>query len=375
MPPAPGAHDIVRPVNRAKGESQKTPRNAANPPRGGRGHARRARDVLVVLAVLALAACRAAPGTTETPPAPPPPSAAAPADFKAITAKALSTVAHPAAAIVISVRERKVLGVAEVNGGDAANTALRPGSTMKPLLAYAAIERGFTPGKLTCEGTYHDLTCFARHGELDLERAIEISCNAYFYDVAHTLGPEQSMAALRSFGLGAPTNLMGHETAGHVPTFTGREQDAEARYIATATGHGQLRVSLLQLAAAYATLATKLTEAAASTDARSQALARITTGLRDAVEKDGGTGHRAAVEGLALAGKTGSAEPGTELGPPPPSAPENGWFVAYAPISAPEIVVAVEVTGAGPGSRSAAPIAGEILRSWFATRRLSPAEN
>jgi cell division protein FtsI/penicillin-binding protein 2 len=336
---------------------------------------RRARDVLAAGAVLALGACRAAPGTTEAPHAPPPPSAATPADFNAITAKALSTVAHPAAAIVLSIRERKVLGVAEVNGGDAANTALRPGSTMKPLLAYAAIERGVTPGKFTCEGTYRDLTCHARHGEIDLERAIAVSCNAYFYDVAHTLGPEQSMAALRSFGLGAPTTLMHHETAGHVPTFTGREQDLEARYIATATGHGQLRVSLLQLAAAYATLATKLTEAAASTDARSQALARITTGLRDAVEKDGGTGHRAAVEGLDLAGKTGSAEPGTEVGAPPPSAPMNGWFVGYAPISAPEIVVAVEVTGAGAGSENAAPIAGEILRTWFAMRWLSPAAN
>ena len=317
---------------------------------------------------------RRTPGTTETPHAPPPASAATPVDFKTITAKAISTVAHPAAAIVLSVRERKVLGVAEVNGGDAANTALRPGSTMKPLLAYAAIERGITADKFTCEGTYHDLTCFARHGELDLERAITVSCNAYFYDVAHTLGPEQSMAALRSFGLGAPTTLMQHETAGYVPTFTGREQDLEARYIATATGHGQLRVSLLQLAAAYATLATKLTEAAASTDARSRALARITTGLRDVVEKEDGTGHRAAVEGLALAGKTGSGEPATDLDPPSPSAPLNGWFVGYAPVSAPEIVVAVEVTGAGrPGSENAAPIAGEILRSWFATRGLSHA--
>jgi len=357
----------------AKSEPHTTSRNVADTPRDAREYVRRARDVLSTLAVLALGACRVAPGTTETPPASPPPSAATTADFKAVTAKALSTVTHPAAAIVLSVREREVLGVAEVNGGDAANIALRPGSTMKPLLAYAAIERGITPGKLTCEGTYRGLTCHAHHGELELERAMTISCNAYFYDVAHTLGLEQSMAALRSFGFGAPTTLMPRETAGHVPAFTGREQDVEARYIATATGHGQLRVSLVQLAAAYATLATKLTEAAAGTDARSQALARITTGLRDAVEKEDGTGHRAAVEGLALAGKTGSAEPGTDLEPPPPSAPNNGWFVGYAPISAPEIVVAVEVTGAGAGSRTAALIVGEIFRDWFATRKLSPA--
>src|SRR5262249_18124608 len=124
------------------------------------------------------------------------------------------------------------------------------------------------------------------HGELDLETAIAVSCNAYFYDVAHTLGPEQSMVALRSFGFGAPTTLVPHETAGYVPTFTGRETNLEWRYMATATGHGKLRVTLLQLAAAYATLATKLTEAAENSDARSLALASIAKGMRSSVEKD-----------------------------------------------------------------------------------------
>jgi penicillin-binding protein 2 len=275
--------------------------------------------------------------------------------------------------VVLSVRERKVLGVAEVNGGDAANTALRPGSTMKPLLAYAAIERGIALGTVACDGSYHGLTCPAQHGELDLEHAIAASCNVYFYDVAHTLGPEQSMAALRSFGFGAPTTLMGRETAGHVPVWTGQEESLDARNMATATGHGQLRVTLLQLAAAYATLATRLTEAAASTGARSQALAKITMGLRDVVEGESGKGHEAAVEGLAVAGKTGAGEAGTELGPPLPSAPDNKWFVAYAPISAPEIVVAVEITGPAAGSRTPASVTGQILRSWFATSKPAPA--
>lgn len=333
---------------------------------------RRARHVLVALAMFALGACGAVPGTTDAPRGPPP-SAVAPADFKDIAAKALSTVAYPAAAVVLSVRERKVLGVAEVNGGDAANTALRPGSTMKPLLAYAAIERGIALGTAVCDGSYHGLTCPARHGEIDLEHAIAASCNVYFYDVAHTLGPEQSMAALRSFGFGAPTTLMGHETAGYVPDWTGQEESSDVRNMATATGHGQLRVTLLQLAAAYARLATRLAEAAEGTDARSQALGKITMGLRDVVEEEGSKGHGAAVEGLAVAGKTGAGEPGTEIGPPLPSAPDNKWFVAYAPISAPEIVVAVEITGPGAGSTTPASVAGEILRSWFGTKRLAPA--
>ncbi len=192
-------------------DPQKTPWNAAEPCRGACDHTPRARHVLVALAMFALGACGAVPGTTDAVPGPPPPSAVAPADFKVIAARALSTVAYPAAAVVLSVRERKVLGVAEVNGGDAANTALRPGSTMKPLLAYAAIERGIGLGTVVCDGSYHGLTCPAQH--------------------------------------------------------------------------------------------------------------------------------------------------------------------AYAPISAPEIVVAVEITGPGAGSTTPASVAGEILRSWFATRSLAPAAN
>lgn len=356
-------------------ETTKMPRNEGHPLARARRHARRSSGLLGGVALLVLAACGPASGTTETPHSPPPPSAVTSVDFNAIARKALSTTTHPAAAVVLSVRDRKVLGLAEVNGGDATNTALRPGSTMKPLLAYAAIERGITPGKFTCEGTYHDLRCFAHHGELDLESAIKLSCNTYFYDLARTLGRDQSMAALRSFGFGAPTTLVLREAAGHVPAFTGQEEDVEIRSMATATGHGQLRVTLLQLAAAYATLATKLTEAARGTDAKSQALTRITTGLRDVIEKEDGTGHGAAVPGLAIAGKTGAAEGGTEIGPDAPDAPDNRWFVAYAPVASPEIVVAVEVTADGPGPKSAPPIAAEILRAWFDASRPPPAAN
>ena len=367
-----GRRGISPPMNRAEVGAQRMRTNATGL-RGAHGRAPRARHLLGCLAALTLGACHP-PGGTEAPQTSP--SATTPVELKTITAKALSTVANPAAAVVLSIRDREVLPLAEVNGGDATNTALRPGSTTKPLLAYAAIERGVLPGKFTCERTYHDLTCIARHGEIDLETAIAVSCNTYFYDIAHTLGPEQSMAALRSFGFGAPTRLVPHEAAGYVPTFTA--EDLEARYMATATGHGQLRVTLLQLAAAYATLATKLTEASAKTDSGSQALSSITSGMRASVEKQDGKGHRAAVERLAVAGKTGSGEPGTEIGPPTPGVPENGWFVAYAPIAAPEIVVAVQVVGvegsgaSGPGAEHAAPIAGEILRNWFATRLSRP---
>ncbi|MEZ4300108.1 MAG: penicillin-binding transpeptidase domain-containing protein [Polyangiaceae bacterium] len=307
------------------------------------------------------AASTAAPASTGEPV-----SAASSVDFHAVSKQALSGVTLPAAAVVMSVRDRKLLGLAEVNGGDATRTALRPGSTMKPLLAYSAIMAGVPVGPFTCEEKYRGMHCFARHGELELEKAIAVSCNTYFFDLAHTMGHERVTAGLRSFGLGAPTGLSEGESSGNLPAFKGDEQGLDQQSMAMAAGHGMLRVTLVQLAGAYATLATRLTEIAGKTDERSRSLARISAGVRDVVEKEWGTGREAAVEGLEIAGKTGTAEGGTALEPEGESAPMNRWFVAYAPASAPEIVVAVEVTGGG--AKSAAPVAGEIFRSFQAAR-------
>jgi penicillin-binding protein A len=75
----------------------------------------------------------------------------------------------------------------------------------------------------------------------------------------------------------------------------------------------------------------------------------------------GGTGTAAALPGVEVAGKTGTAElVPTADGPSNPSN-TDAWFVAFAPASAPKLAVAVMLVGAGQGGASAAPVARAVL--------------
>jgi cell division protein FtsI/penicillin-binding protein 2 len=74
-----------------------------------------------------------------------------------------------------------------------------------------------------------------------------------------------------------------------------------------------------------------------------------------------GTGTAAALPGVDVAGKTGTAELVPTADGPSDPANTDAWFVAFAPGSAPRVAVAVMLVGAGQGGTSAAPIAREVL--------------
>jgi peptidoglycan glycosyltransferase len=70
-----------------------------------------------------------------------------------------------------------------------------------------------------------------------------------------------------------------------------------------------------------------------------------------------GTGTAAAIPGVTVAGKTGTAEVGG------PNIPSDAWFIAFAPAQAPKVAVAVLVVKGGVGGSTAAPIAREVLEA------------
>ena len=99
-------------------------------------------------------------------------------------------------------------------------------------------------------------------------------------------------------------------------------------------------------------------------------LAIVREGMRAAVEW--GTAWRANLEGVTVAGKTGTAEypgPLDEKG----NLPTHAWFVAFAPVEDPEIALVVFVAGGGEGTTTAVPIAAEILRYYFGLPEPEPA--
>ena len=75
----------------------------------------------------------------------------------------------------------------------------------------------------------------------------------------------------------------------------------------------------------------------------------------------GGTGTAAALPGVEVAGKTGTAELRPTAGGPADPKNTDAWFVAFAPARSPKVAVAVMLVGAGQGGATAAPIAREVL--------------
>jgi cell division protein FtsW (lipid II flippase) len=193
------------------------------------------------------------------------------------------------------------------------------------------------------------------HGVLDLERALVVSCNAYFAQLGLRLGPQvlQETAGLFEISLGQP------ETTRQV-----RDTLPYAAY-----GQGQVLATPFKMARVAATMAVGgempqgrwiLDESNQRTDAPRPILTASQAGLiartmrRVVLE---GTGRSLKSVEPPIAGKTGTAEV--------QNAPSHSWFVGFAPYggTTSRIAFAVVVEHGGYGASIAAPIAGEIVKA------------
>jgi penicillin-binding protein 2 len=276
-----------------------------------------------------------------------------------------------------------------------------PGSTFKvvPMLAALEDNKVDPDEQIICHGAlrfgkrwFH---CVEPHGKVDLHAALVQSCNVYFFGLGDTVGLDRMARVAGDLGFGAPTGLgLNGEVAGFIPTMAYYKKEGDFQkgtVLNTAIGQGSVKVTVLQLAMAYAAIANggKLylpqlvdrvetpsgqvlqefpprvrRELAATPDQ----LARVRSGLFDAVNDPKGTSFAARVPGLQVAGKTGTAqvknrrvkgeEEGSELA-------DHAWFASFAPASKPEIAVVVLVEHGGFGAKSATPAAMEIYQGYF----------
>ena len=140
-----------------------------------------------------------------------------------------------------------------------------PGSVFKFVTAIAALEdgQGAEDETVFCTGVYElantRFRCTASHERLDLIGAIQHSCNVYFWKLAERVGLDRLAIVARSYGFGAPSNLgVGTESPGRIPTKAWYDQRTRYKVgYATnaATGQGDVEVTVLQVAMAYAALA------------------------------------------------------------------------------------------------------------------------
>ncbi len=284
-----------------------------------------------------------------------------------------------------------------------------PGSTYKVIVAAAALSDGvMAPGDtVMCPGWYRlgrrTYRCWRRggHGEVDLREALKRSCDVYFYHVGVALGVDRIADFARGFRLGQRSGIaLGDEQPGLVPT----KKWKEARFgepwqkgetVSIAIGQGFNLATPLQLAIAYAALANggKLVHPRVVLGSRTaegevieadpprvtgqvpvapEALALIRDALTAVVAEQGGTGGRSRVPGVQVAGKTGTSQvirlsktEDLEEDEIPIRHRDHAWFVAFAPVEEPEIVVSVLVEHGGHGGSAAAPIAQKILARYF----------
>src|SRR3982075_4020405 len=290
-------------------------------------------------------------------------------------------------------------------------SALPPGSTFKLITSFAGLRRNLANAKYNCGGgvSYgdHFFQCWVAskhytHGTLGLADAIKVSCDSFFYQYGNAAGIQSIDIIGKMLGIGEGSGLqLSGEQTGNMPgpewmqVHHPQERWSSAQTANVTIGQGYTIVSPLQLAMAYAAAANggtcfypRLVDKVLNQDGspvldehgkpavsqtprvRSdlrrevspQDIDLVRKGLWKVVNEDGGTGGRARLKDVAVAGKTGTAQ-ATDRGHE-----ENvAWFVCFAPFDHPKYVVAVMVQGAsGHGGEVAGPIATRILERTLA---------
>jgi penicillin-binding protein 2 len=292
-----------------------------------------------------------------------------------------------------------------------------PGSLFKAVVGIAGLEEGvvnpertfYCPGHMSIGNkTIH---CHERsgHGHVNLYDAIMGSCDVYFYHVGIELGVDRIAQYAAELGAGMRLDFgVNMELDGIVPNSGWKRKTLGIPWTAGDTpnfaiGQGFLSMTPLQMAAMYSTIAMDgklfrprilkkvvdylgepILEAEPelmhqSTKIKAQTFQIMKEALRRVVMHPNGTGKKSRVEGVEVAGKTGTVQV-TSLNKNKTDLDvsmkwrEHAMFAAFAPVEAPEVLVLIvsEHDPEGGGGRAAAPIAAVILEKyWELKKRLA----
>ncbi|MBV8728524.1 MAG: penicillin-binding protein 2, partial [Acidobacteriia bacterium] len=269
-----------------------------------------------------------------------------------------------------------------------------PGSTFKPFVALSALETGtiddkfqvHCAGGITLYGHYYH--CWEKHGHgaVALHSGIVHSCDVYFYTIGSKEGIDNMAFYADMAGMGHPSGIdLPHEAVGIVPSEKWKLRNYRQKWYAgetpsVAIGQGALTVTPIQLARAIGGLAMggtwyhphllKTPDKPLKPDVWKLNLENVTEvvdGMYGVVNEGGGTGGRARLPYVDVCGKTGSAQVASNevtKGSSARNLKDNGWFEAFAPCHAPEIVV-VALFEHGEHGWLAAPIVKDVLAAYF----------
>jgi len=291
-----------------------------------------------------------------------------------------------------------------------------PGSVFKPLVGLAALHFGEiskytkveSPGRIFFGGRpWHDHKR-AGHGKLTLSEAIEVSGNIFFYKLGMALGVDKMSSVISRVGLGKPTGVKYiHESKGLLPTKKWKKENRSTPWqrgedLNYSIGQGAILTTMLQLARAYLTVATKgkviepilvkeildenektvksfepkliedLTEAE-DLKMKKKDFDAVIEGLIKVAHGSRGTGRYRSSKKFLMAGKTGTAQVRSfsskdiynKCEDMPEKDRHHGFFVGFAPAEKPEIVVAGLALHGCHGSSGAAPMVTDLLTAYM----------
>lgn len=266
-----------------------------------------------------------------------------------------------------------------------------PGSTFKMVAAIAALEEGLitTETKFSCPGSFtfgnKSFKCEHVHGSINVETAIEKSCNVFFYNLILKIGLDHWSNYAAKFGFGKKTSVdIGEEVRGILPSeqyynkVYGPRGWTRGFLVSLGIGQGELSVTPIQLAKYTALLANN----GRSADPhflkgymdkqtgnfipaqQNKIQLNISQATFDIVRKSmfnvvngAGTATSIKLPNIEISGKTGTAQN--------PHGKPHSLFLGFAPYDNPKIAVVVMVENAGYGSTTAAPIARDLIKAYL----------
>jgi peptidoglycan glycosyltransferase len=266
-------------------------------------------------------------------------------------------------------------GAVQALGGLAVSAPQPPGSTFKIITTAAALEAGVA----TPESTYPVRTAATLSGVQlrnasgeacggSLRVAFAESCNSVFAPLGAKLGARRLVAAAQAFGFNEKPRI----PAAKPSTISKPDQLKDDLAVgAAAIGQDRDLATPLAMASVGATIAlggrrarpriTTLQPVVRRRAVPSRVARQVNGMMVDVVR--GGTGTAAALPGVTVAGKTGTAELRPNSSDPKDA---DAWFVAFAPAERPRVAVAVMLVGAGFGGTAAAPVARQVLAAALA---------
>jgi penicillin-binding protein 2 len=283
-----------------------------------------------------------------------------------------------------------------------------PGSTLKPFVALAALENNIRrpPFSITDKGFYNmpnQSKTFrdwkkGGHGEVDLIKAIAVSCDTFFYGLGVELGIPKLNIVLKRFGFGEKTNIdMPNEKRGLIASDKWKKAKYKKKWYQgetaiTAIGQGYTQTTPIQLAIATAKLINRnnnlrphlLKESNTSDHMKSKVsdsknintdtdnLDLIKKGM-SLVTKEGGTAAFISKNSsYNISAKTGTAQVFSlkkdeiyDESKLPDRLKDHALFIAFAPSENPQLVIAIVVENGGHGGSTAGPIAKKVFDAYL----------